>query len=349
MASLYKRRDSPYWWLKRKDGARVVCESTGLRWRIPAETRSAWERRAAAEVEERRAGSFRGDWSWVDGWLSLRYGTRPASLRLRFRQWRPLIAYMKDIGVHSPAALTREHCLGYFAWRIPKRGQLRGASTRTALNDLGLLRLLMSEAVTRGLVGANPVERLGVPRPAPREKPALTAVQVQQVRDELVNGHRPNSGPWPVWMRHCWEVAVAQGCRIRETGVPLDCVDETRGTITFPATKGDRPFTTALNPDLLPLVRERRAAGASRLCDLPPNPSYWFGDLFRKLGMSGVSFHCTRVTVVSRLARAGVSQSQAMRFVGHASATVHRLYQRLGVEDLGACLTALRGSPPPEK
>jgi integrase len=182
-----------------------------------------------------------------------------------------------------------------------------------------------------------------------REKPALTQPEVDLVKRELVTGRRERSGPWPPWMGHCWEVAVAQGCRIKETNVPLDCVDEARGTITFPATKGNRPFTTALNPDLLPLVRERRAAGATRLADLPPNPSYWFWCLFRKLGMEGVSFHCTRVTVVSRLARAGVSQSQAMRFVGHATATVHRLYQRLGVEDLGDCLKALRGSPPPEK
>jgi hypothetical protein len=264
------------------------------------------------------------------------------------RQWRPLLAYFREVGVHAPAALTRKHCLDYIGWRVPKRGQLRGASTRTALGDLGLLRIVMREAVGRGLAGVNVAERLGVPRPTPKEKPCLDADQVELVRRELREGKRERSGPWPEWMRHCWEVAVAQGCRIRETGVPLSCVDEERGTISFPCVKGNRPFTTALNPGLAPLVRERRAAGAKRLVELPPNPSYWFGDLFRKLGMSGVSFHCTRVTVVSRLARAGVSQSQAMRFVGHASATVHRLYQRLGIEDLGDCLKALRESPPPE-
>jgi hypothetical protein len=53
-------------------------------------------------------------------------------------------------------------------------------------------------------------------------------------------------------------------------------------------------------------------------------------------------FHCTRVTVITRLCRANVSESQAMRFVGHASETIHRVYQRLRAEDVSACVSALR-------
>jgi integrase len=54
---------------------------------------------------------------------------------------------------------------------------------------------------------------------------------------------------------------------------------------------------------------------------------------FSGLGLP-YSFHCLRVTVVTRLARAGISESQAMRYVGHSSTLVHALYRKLRPEDL---------------
>jgi hypothetical protein len=45
-------------------------------------------------------------------------------------------------------------------------------------------------------------------------------------------------------------------------------------------------------------------------------------------------FHCLRVTYVTRLAQAGVPLSLAMRLTNHSDELVHRIYQRLGVEDV---------------
>lgn len=39
-------------------------------------------------------------------------------------------------------------------------------------------------------------------------------------------------------------------------------------------------------------------------------------------------------TFITRLARNRVPLSHAMRLVNHASTTIHRVYQRLGVEDV---------------
>lgn len=63
---------------------------------------------------------------------------------------------------------------------------------------------------------------------------------------------------------------------------------------------------------------------------------------FKKHGMTHLSFHCTRVTVVTRLARAGVPLAQAMAFVGHSSSLVHRLYTRLRPADLSLATDALK-------
>jgi integrase len=65
--------------------------------------------------------------------------------------------------------------------------------------------------------------------------------------------------------------------------------------------------------------------------------------------LAHLTFHSTRVSVITRMARAGVTQQKAMRFVGHASATIHRVYQRLNAGDVADVTAALsfskRGKP----
>jgi hypothetical protein len=42
MASLYKRNNSPYWWIKFKDAAgKTRQKSTGYRYAVPAQTKKA--------------------------------------------------------------------------------------------------------------------------------------------------------------------------------------------------------------------------------------------------------------------------------------------------------------------
>lgn len=55
---------------------------------------------------------------------------------------------------------------------------------------------------------------------------------------------------------------------------------------------------------------------------------------FKRLGLRHLTFHGLRVTYITRLARACMPLSAAMRLVNHASATVHAISQRLGVEDV---------------
>jgi hypothetical protein len=111
--------------------------------------------------------------------------------------------------------------------------------------------------------------------------------------------------------------------------------------ITFDA-KGGKTFTTKLHHGLTPLIRRLRSEGRERTYEMPTQTGREWTRFFRKIGMPHLCFHCTRVTVITKLCRANVSESQAMRFVGHASETIHRVYQRLRAEDVSACASALR-------
>jgi integrase len=142
-------------------------------------------------------------------------------------------------------------------------------------------------------------------------------------------------------MQISFEIAIHQGCRFAETCLPLSRIDLERKRITFDA-KGGKTFATLLHDSLVPLITRLKASGRERTFEMPSQTGREWTRFFRKIGLHHLCFHCTRVSVVTRLCREGVSQPQAMRFVGHASETIHRIYQRLRIDDVSACVSALR-------
>jgi len=199
---------------------------------------------------------------------------------------------------------------------------------------LSLDTAILQEAVRRGFIYANPCVRLGLKRTPPKQKAEITDEESAKI-EEALKTRDP-------WMRDCWLVAMRQGCRLSETAVPLRNVDLEAKTISFD-TKGSRVHTAPLHEDLVPLVKTARAAERDRLVDLPKYPAKKWHQFFKRIGLPHLSFHCTRVTVVTKLARSGASMSKAKAYVGHASDTVHRIYQRLmpvDVADLGSVLSS---------
>jgi integrase len=113
----------------------------------------------------------------------------------------------------------------------------------------------------------------------------------------------------------------------------MGLVDEKAMAITFKI-KGGSFFTAPLHKDLLPLVKKAREEKREVLIDVPPQASVRFGQFFERKKFEGLCFHCTRVTVVTRLCRAGFSESQTMAYVGHADALVHAIYRKLKPRDV---------------
>jgi len=89
-----------------------------------------------------------------------------------------------------------------------------------------------------------------------------------------------------------------------------------------------------MHADLVPLYRLAKKQRRSHLVMLPKYAAKKWHQFFRRLGLRHISFHCTRVTVVTRLARNGFTMAQAKAYVGHASDTIHAIYQRLAPADV---------------
>lgn len=348
MACLYKRDGSPFWWIKYHAGGKTLFTSTRLRWSLPGETRKAKALKTKKTLEELQTPPHsRQDWSWVPNYIDTRYSDSPTTKNNYLLRWKNFAAFLESRQVYGPVNLTHQHCLDFIQWRAkPDVEGVFQATKNTSLYEIKLLSLLMKEAMRRGIADRNPCQGLGIRQDKPREKPEITPDELVKIREEL---RRIEDGKrvWPEWMEIAFEIAFHQGCRFKETCMPLSDVDLARGTITFNA-KGRKRFTTALNPKLIPLFKRLKSEGRKMTYQKVPSGSSWFWEFFHKgVKLPHLCFHSTRVTVVTRLARAGVPQSQAMRFVGHASETVHRIYQRLQVDDLGPCLRALQHNQSP--
>lgn len=342
MAHLVKKPRSPFWALRHRRGGRWIQFSTKLRVNSSRETSQAERLRDQHTAEEHRDDGHRKEegWAaWLGNFLAFRYG-RPDQRKTRERYetaWKPLSRFLKAEGVDFPRQLRVEHIERYFNWRQnPSDARVRASSANTALGEIKFLGLVMDWAIKLEFASHNPCRNLGIRKQPVREKPEFTDEQIALIRENL-----PSE---PEWMRTCFEIAIHQGSRLRGCQISMSEVDlEGRRMVLHE--KGHKVFTVPIHPALIPLFVRLKAEGRVWSCEVPVNASKAWRSFFDRIGLEGHSFHCSRVSVISRLARSGVPESRAMRYVGHSSTEIHRHYQRLGVEDLHACTEAVQIPP----
>ena len=337
MASLYQRARSPYLWLKFRAATGPARVSTGFRRDLPADIRKARALCAARTSEELACPSAPPAvrWaSWVPTFLATRHGGSPKSLARYRIVWQNLEAFLTDRHITSPGRLTFADCFDYLPWRTAgnKRLGIYRAARNTAIWELSLLARLMDHAIRNGWATSNPARRLGLRRSAPHQKPEITDAHLDLIWRRLQVE--------PAWMRVSFQIGLYTGCRLGETSIPMRDVDLVNQTITFACPKGgtSKAFVAPIHPQLLPLFRELRRMRRAFTCQLPALASRCWWRFFKKSGLPQYSFHCLRVSFVSRACRAGLQERDAMSLVNHASATVHRVYQRFRASDLAGPL-----------
>lgn len=344
MASLYKREGSPFWYLRAKKDGVWAGESTGLRVDSARDTKRARilaaERTFAEQSSDDAGGRGGAGWHWVPGFLQHRAPSEKTRGMYLLR-WRHVARFLEDADACDPSLVRREHAEELVEWRM---AQVRPASKKspcrnTALLDLKLLKCLMAEAAARGMVAASPLAGIKMPRDEPAEKPEITPEEQSRIEAALASA--------PAWMLAAWRIAIATGCRLRETRIALRDADLEGGTIHFPHPKGGRgrAFTVPMPAALRPMFEAMRREGREFTLEFPFQPSRAWRAFFDGLGMMHLCFHCTRVTFISRLARAGAPLGVAMRLVNHSSELVHRLYRRTRADELAGWADRIAAPP----
>lgn len=276
-------------------------------------------------------------WAWVDGWLRAKHGGSPLTYTRYAATWRRLKAYLDERGVKSFAEISRQACFDYYLHRK--------ASRNTIGYEVRILSLICQEACHRGLLNANPARGLNVRRLRPKLKPEIPP----ELMDELtaiIDGMKRT--PYKHFFRMSFLIGRYHGLRLSETRFPLSQVNFAADTLTI-RMKGDRLHTVLMHGKVRAELEKLRNQGAAWTFAEPSDPRA-MADLwhrfFKRKGLRdkwpGLCFHCLRVSVISQLARANISELKAMKFVNHSSEAVHAIYARVKVADMADCLSALK-------
>jgi hypothetical protein len=331
MASLHKRPRSPFYYLKYRDKEGVIrFRSTGLRHDTEEGRKAAAiEKNNASNAELMRGGKVQTDgWVWVEKALKPLFTTEATKQRTLDR-WDRILSFLLEKNVYTAADVTPQTALDYLEWRTTKKRRSgKTASRNTAIYEIRLFSRVMRMAVDRRKAATNPLQNLRLAKAQVKIKPAFTEDEIAKVRAAL-----PQQAEW---MRIAFEISLATGCRLRETQIPLKCIDFHRETITFPAPKGgaSKGFTIPMPTALKPLLESLKNKEIT--CKLPKMASKEFGRdfLHRQLGLKHLCFHCLRVTKITSMMREDVPTALAMRLVNHSDELVHKIYQRHSMHEL---------------
>lgn len=339
--SVYRNGAKPVWYIAYPDARTGKRRTAATKFLIvePTSKKKAYDlaceraKLAAVTAPDDPAEAWE---NWVPQWMETSF-TGLTLKRYRDSSWKALRFFFHEKMLTGPKAIRYEHAQVYLQWRTSmKRHRGTYYNYNTALQEVRFLGSVMREAVRRGMIPSNPIAQLGLGKRDEAIKPEITDEEDKKIRSELLK--------YPAWMRECYQVAICQGCRLRETAVPMEKVDLARNAITFKG-KGNKVFTTQIHPALRPLAEAKKEIGSRHLVDLPPMPSKAWWKFFREVGLPHLCFHCTKVTVITRLCRAGVPQGVAMSYVNHSKAEVHRIYQRLKLADVSLAVSALAAIP----
>ncbi len=333
MASSYERKDSPFYWLRIKspDG-RWTFVSSGIRKDSAGAARKIQQRVTEETAREKRMNTETSALlaRWVPGWIGYHY-TNPKSARRAMNAWAHLSAFLKERRVIHPEEVTYGLCHDFMKWRTDEEAcedeGRRLGNWNTALTELRILGTIMQEAMAQGYVMANPCARLRLGRKDVKGKRPIEPHEQEIIEHALKDAEE--------WLRDSWLVGIKQGCRLGEVEVPLDQISIPNRAIPF-RVKGGRIHPAPLHRDLIPLVIRRRSEGREKLIDLPKSPSKEWINFFRKCGFDDLSYHCLRVTVITRFALADVTSEKAMQYVGHCNELTHAIYRKLKPRDVAS-------------
>jgi hypothetical protein len=335
MASIYKRAGQKTYSIRYKaDG---IWKGKTTCWQTDSQLHRAKALAEAAELSVHEQEKLYEH----HGWVRYHIENWPAShltISHYLNSWNWLELFLSEHGLQlsqfGPAAAE-----AYITWRCGDRRPADAHRHRSghqvhrnqACRDVKMMKWIQRQGRLLGRLQTHALDDYRIKySPKIRSFPPFTPEQITLVRAAL------SSPVLPRWMGISFEIGLATGCRLRETAIPLDGVDLVAKTMTFPCPKGgtDMSFTIPIPAALVGLLAKLKADGETMTCTLPPKASYFWRQLFNRLGLRVHCFHSLRVTRVTELRKAGVPQSVSMRLVNHSSHLVHQLYQRHEVEDL---------------
>lgn len=336
MPNLYRRPNSPFWWICGSCGRKLIRRSTGIRHRGKEEVPSrAQEILDAFEVEcfQRRIGGISPvpAKDWFASWLSKRQVRKTTRRRYEF----VLDHFIAWAGNRTTAQISPIDVADYVETR-----ERQGVCGSTIKIELSLLRAAWQEArrASRCSFQDNPWASVRVKRQPKPERRAFTRQELGRLF-------------WitePKWLPRAIRIAAYTGARGNSIrGLKWGDVDFEGGTIRFQISK-TTPYTVPMHQELAEYLRPLACGPdtpvlggrvASEWTD------YYLPKVFKAaakdVGVDG-TFHQLRHTFISLLAQSGVPERITRALANHNSARVHAQYEHHDAQSLAPELAKLR-------
>jgi integrase len=367
MASIHKRKRSPYYWAAWRDSTgRLFYRSTKQTDRHKAlsfalDIERAEKHATAGTLTESQARDIVGSImertqtgetlrnpktaDWLREWVDLKKKTETTTTRYS-GVVEGFIKYLGPRATRPIVAITSRDIQGFYTLR----GRTTGPST---VNVEGkILRAAFSNARRLNLISNSPADAVELPARDSIERGTFTPAEVQM----LVNAAE---GEWKTMIL----IGYYTSARLSECArVAWNDIDFVKGEISFPITKTKKKHKMPLHLELssylesiagdtagyvMPKLASVRISGRRGL-------SKHFIGLMEKAGLSTEkvkgagtrelhkrSFHALRHGFTSALANAGVSPELRMKLTGHKSETVHQGYTHHEMDVLKTALAKL--------
>lgn len=341
MARLYKRADSPYWYLEYRNAEGVQRESTGLRQGTREGQRTATgmlnqklaEEKALSDLPMQSAFA-----NWVMPFIRQHCVNSLSTFHNYRHRWDVISMFLRSRKLRFPVEITYGLAFEYLEWRVTGGGGAK-VTQNTAKDDLDTFRLIMSEAVRRGFCTGNPLLRLRIKSVSRRERPEITEKDLARIRYEL------RHGKWPLWMLIHFEIGMHTARRISEARTAMKTMNLERGEYTV-RVKGGSTKTKPIHPELLKLLRAKEGKYEKEISR--GRATWTWRKFFNSLGMKDYTFHCLRSTFIARGRRAGIDRWTLMQIADHATVAINVHYDRFGDSDLRSALSKMK-FPRPQK
>lgn len=353
MASLYKRNESIYWWIKYRNVTtkETVRESTGYRFEDPIQNRKAHDLKAQRTLDEKFApAETAGAWdTWVETFIKSNLTRR--SQERYITAWRTIRMWLDHGKITEPKHVTYKFCCTYVPWRLTpdKRNGKYKAVKNTAILEFKIFRWLMREAVKQEFCSGNPAREVVLKKEPRKEFPDLTDAQLKKIYTTIMDEPDQTNR---IRLQRSFAVSLLQGVRLNETNVnPMtDVKFDEIPTIRF-VQKGNRERFKPLHPHLFGLFKALQEEKATQTYPMIVKDGrlrwsdrwtqFWERRGFKE-EIKNVCFHSLRITVENVLRESGIEVRTREMFLTHeGQTTINARYDRVKIREMVACLKPL--------
>lgn len=329
--SLYRRKDSPFYWMSfRIKGRPRSAESTGTQNRKLAERIHAGR---LTEIAEGRWFKDQGkDAHHTLGELIERYSAEYLPKKKHKTRDLTIIAHLR--GFFEGDLRSIENTIG----RYEAHRNDAGISPATIVKELGLLRRMCNLAIRWRWLKTNPVALIEMPR--------VNNSRVRYLKPEELKNLMATL---PAWLRPIVTLARHTGLR-RGNLLELtwEQVDLKTRQLFIPQTKSGEPLGLPLNETAAKLLYElRHLRGPYVFCDERGEPwglhqtSVAFRRAVKRAGITHFKFHDLRHDFASRLVQGGVDIYRVKDLLGHKDLRMTTRYAHLSPENLRDAVNVL--------